>query len=188
MCIMAHCNSVRFIYNTNELLFKIEMSAMLSVFIQPYRVHNDLTDSMFTGARIQNVRRLKVCLKKCLARHKRISCTLILLVRMIFCQTKEGKQLLSLDSIGSDFMHHGKMPVHKVLVYIGKTINCCCLLQTPIQVMGTWDDSLWINISLGCLIDNTFQLSAKIHCDCTPMTDDWNLNGMSIVLYIMYLH
>ncbi len=33
MCIMAHCNQIRLIYNTNKLLFKIEISAMVSLFI-----------------------------------------------------------------------------------------------------------------------------------------------------------
>ena len=37
MYIMEHCNQVRIIYNTNKLLFKIEISAMISIFIpQPY--------------------------------------------------------------------------------------------------------------------------------------------------------
>ncbi len=39
MCFMAHCNQVRFIYNTNKLLFKIEISAMVSVSMpQPLRL------------------------------------------------------------------------------------------------------------------------------------------------------
>ena len=32
-CIMAHCNQVRFIYNTNKLLSKIRISAMVSFFM-----------------------------------------------------------------------------------------------------------------------------------------------------------
>ncbi len=38
---MEHCNQVRFIYNTNKLLFKIEISAMVSIFIpQPLSSFN----------------------------------------------------------------------------------------------------------------------------------------------------
>ena len=30
---MEHCNQIRLIYNTNKLLFKIEISAMVSLFM-----------------------------------------------------------------------------------------------------------------------------------------------------------
>ncbi len=36
---MAHCNQIRLIYNTDKLLFKIEISAMVSLFMpQPFRL------------------------------------------------------------------------------------------------------------------------------------------------------
>ncbi len=45
MCIMADCNQIRLIYNTNKLLFKIEISAMVSLFMpQPYLLTNDKGD------------------------------------------------------------------------------------------------------------------------------------------------
>ncbi len=38
ICIMAHCNQIRLIHNTNKLLFKIEISAMVSLFMpQPFK-------------------------------------------------------------------------------------------------------------------------------------------------------
>ncbi len=41
MYIMEYCNQVRFIYNTNKLLLKIEISAMVSIFIpQPLKIEN----------------------------------------------------------------------------------------------------------------------------------------------------
>ncbi len=42
MYIMEHWNQVRFIYNTNKLLFKIDISAMVSIFI-PQRYYCFIT-------------------------------------------------------------------------------------------------------------------------------------------------
>ncbi len=45
MYTMEHCNQVRIIYNTNKLLFKIEISAMVSIFIpQPLLRKGSMTE------------------------------------------------------------------------------------------------------------------------------------------------
>ncbi len=50
MYVMEHCNQVMIIYNTNKLLFKIEISAMVSIFIpQPYSL---LYESNFLHLRV----------------------------------------------------------------------------------------------------------------------------------------